>query len=196
MENGHELRTERLLLRRWSDADREPFAALNADPTVMEFFPAPLTGAESNALVDKIEAHFAKTGFGLWAVEDVASSDFVGFVGLWPATFAAPFTPAVEIGWRLAQRHWGRGLAPEAARAALADGFDRLGLDEIVSFTAAINTNSRRVMSKIGMVHDAAEDFDHPSVEPGDRLERHVLYRLAADRFTSMRADQQEPPAT
>ncbi len=133
------LRTTRLTLRRWAAADRIPFAELNRDPAVMEHFPAPLSREQSDAFVDRIEDHFEHHGFGLWAVEATRSGTFVGFVGLWPATFAAPFTPAVEVGWRLGRRSWGRGYAPEAALAAMADGFYRLALDEIVSFTTAGN---------------------------------------------------------
>jgi RimJ/RimL family protein N-acetyltransferase len=173
------LATERLHLRRWREADLAPFADLNADPVVMEYYPALLGRAESDAMVERIEASFEGRGFGLWAVEVAATGDFAGYVGLLAATFEAPFTPAVEVGWRLAHRHWGRGYAPEAARAAVADGFGRLELGEIVSFTAAINHPSRRVMEKLGMTHDPAEDFDHPALPEGHRLRRHVLYRLA-----------------
>ncbi len=172
------LTTERLVLRRWTDADLEPFAALNADPAVMEFLPAPLSRAESDAFVERIEATFDREGHGLWAVEVVGRDRLVGYVGLWPATFEAPFTPAVEVGWRLARSSWGRGYAPEAARAAVADGFERLGLGEILSFTAVANERSRRVMEKIGMVRDDDGDFDHPSLPDGHRLQRHVLYRM------------------
>ncbi len=174
------LSTERLLLRRWRASDRAPFADLNADTVVMEHFPATLSRAESDAFVDRVEAHFDCEEFGLWAVELVESAEFAGFVGLWPATFDAHFTPAVEVGWRLARPFWGSGLAPEAAAAAIADGFERLEVDEIVSFTATSNLNSRRVMEKLGMRRDPADDFDHPSVPEGSPIRRHVLYRLAA----------------
>ena len=174
------LRTDRLLLRRWRVEDRAPFAALNADPVVMEHYPALLTTEESNAFVDRIEATFAADQLGLWAVEVQDTGACIGYVGLWPATFPAPFTPAVEVGWRLAAAAWGAGYAPEAARAATRDGFDRLGLSEIVSFTAVANERSQRVMQKLGMVRDPAEDFDHPNLPEGHRLRRHVLYRLVA----------------
>lgn len=181
------LRTERLVLRRWRDDDLAPFAALNADPAVMEFLPAPLSRAESDAMAARIEATFDERGVGLWAVEVAggaaagpAAGSFAGFVGLWPTSFDAHFTPAVEVGWRLARTHWGRGYATEAARTALADGFDRLALPEIVSFTALVNRRSARVMARLGMSHDPGEDFDHPRLPPGHRLRRHVLYRLAA----------------
>jgi ribosomal-protein-alanine N-acetyltransferase len=173
-----ELQTERLRLRRWRDEDLEPLAALNADSEVMEFMPAPLTRAESDAMVGRFEDGFERRGFGVFAVEVSATGEFAGFVGLAAATFDAPFTPAVEVGWRLARHHWGFGYATEAATAALADGFDRLELDEIVSFTAVINQRSQRVMERLGMTHDPADDFDHPVLPEGDRLRPHVLYRL------------------
>ena len=179
-----DLRTERLHLRRWRFTDREPFSELNADPLVMEFYPSTLTSAESDAFVDRIEAHFDETGFGLWAVELVSSGEFAGYVGLWPATFESHFTPAIEVGWRLALRFWGAGLASEAAQAALDDGFQRLGVDEIVSFTSSLNLNSRRVMEKLGMRHDPTDDFDHPALAVGDPLRPHVLYRLATPQAT------------
>lgn len=166
------------MLRRWRDADREPFAALNADPTVMEHLPKLLTRAESDALIDEIEAQIEAHGWGLWATEVAATGDLAGFVGLWPVRFEAHFTPAVEVGWRLAAAHWGHGYATEGARAALADGFERLGLDEIVSMTSLANVRSQRVMQRLGMTHDPADDFDHPRLPAGHRLERHVLYRL------------------
>ena len=175
-----ELRTERLVLRRWREADREPFAALNADPVVMEHFVACLTRAESDDLVDRIEDHFDREGWGLWAVDVADTGTFIGYVGLWPATFGAHFTPAVEVGWRLAQEGWGQGYATEAARASLQDGFDRVGLDEVVSMTSVGNSRSRRVMEKLGMTRDAADDFDHPNVPVGHPIRRHVLFRLAA----------------
>lgn len=173
-----ELRTERLVLRRWRDEDRAPFAALNADPEVMRHYPAPLSRAESDAFVDRIDACFADRGFGLWAVDPGGTGTCVGYVGLWPVPAALAVAPAVEVGWRLAASAWGRGYAPEAARAVLADGFARLGLDEVVSFTWEGNMASRRVMEKVGMAHDPAADFLHPALPPGHRLRPHVLYRL------------------
>lgn len=178
-----QLRTRRLLLRRWRDEDRPPFAALNADPVVMEHFPATLSQDESDALVDRIEAGFEQRGWGLWAVEVPGSDAFVGFVGLNPATFDVPFTPAIEIGWRLAREHWGEGYATEGALAALAFGFDSLALDEIVSFTTHANTRSRQVMERLHMQHDPAEDFENPNVPMGDPCRPHVLYRLARDAW-------------
>jgi RimJ/RimL family protein N-acetyltransferase len=173
-----ELETPRLLLRRWRDEDRAPFAALNADPVVMEHFPAPLSRAESDALADRIAAGLDQRGWGLWAVELRESPAFIGFLGLNPATFDAPFTPAVEVGWRLAREHWGRGYATEGARAALDFGFEDLALDEIVSFTTHGNVRSRRVMDRLGMHHDATDDFDNPNIAEGHPLRPHVLYRL------------------
>ncbi len=173
-----ELRTERLLLRRWRPEDRAPFAEMNADPRVTEHFPSPLTPAASDAMIARIEAHFEQHGFGLWAVEVPEVTSFAGFAGLFTPGFEASFTPTVEIGWRLAAAHWGRGYATEAARAALAFGFDVVRLPEIVSFTVPGNLRSRRVMEKLGMTRDPADDFDHPRVPDGSPLRRHVLYRL------------------
>ncbi len=174
------LRTGRLLLRRWRPGDLEPFAAMNADPEVMELFPAPLDRASSDALVERIEAGFAEHGFGLWAVEAAPNNGFIGFTGLSVPGFEAAFTPAVEIGWRLARRAWGQGYATEAARAALHAAFGPLGLAEVVSFTSVANLRSQAVMRRLDMTHDPTEDFDHPSLPPDHRLARHVLYRATA----------------
>lgn len=173
-----ELRTDRLLLRRWRPEDREPFAVLNADPVVMEHFPALLAREESDRMAERIEIHFKEHGFGLWAVELLGQASFIGFVGLAIPRFEAPFMPCVEIGWRLAADYWGQGYATEAARAAAAFGFEQVRLGEILSFTAVANQRSRRVMEKIGMSHDPADDFDHPVLPVGHPLRRHVLYRL------------------
>ncbi len=172
-----DLRTNRLHLRRWRRADREPFAALNADPDVAEFLPAPLTRPESDTFLERIEQHFEVHGCGLWCVVAGGSSG-VGFVGLSVPRFEARFTPCIEVGWRLARRFWGRGYATEAARAAVAFGFEELELEEIVSFTVPGNERSIRVMEKLGMVRDLAEDFDHPGLPGGHALGRHVLYRM------------------
>jgi ribosomal-protein-alanine N-acetyltransferase len=180
------LRTERLLLREWRPEDREPFARLNADPEVMEFFPAPLTREQSDAFVDRIEEQFAEHGLGVWAVEDLATGEFIGFAGLLQQRFEAPFTPAFEIGYRLARHTWGQGLATEAARAAVADAFERAALREIVSLTAVGNVRSRAVMRRLGMTHDPADDFDHPRVPDGHPLKRHVLYRLSVERWRAL----------
>jgi len=175
------LRTDRLLLRRWTAADREPFARMNADPRVMAHFSAALTREESDALADRIDAHFARRGFGAWAVEIPEVAPFAGFIGLAVPDFDAPFMPSVEIGWRLAAEYWGNGYATEGARAALAFGFDTLGLAEIVSFTTPDNLQSRRVMERIGMMRDPADDFDHPNLPAGHPLRRHVLYRITKE---------------
>jgi ribosomal-protein-alanine N-acetyltransferase len=177
-----QLETERLRLRRWRTDDRVPFAAINADPEVMEHFPAPLTGPESDELVDSIESGFERNGFGLWALEIRSSAEFIGFAGLAVPGFEAAFMPAVEVGWRLARPAWGQGYATEAGRAALEFGFDLAGLEEIVSFTSADNLRSRAVMERIGMSRDPDDDFDHPGIEPGDPLRWHVLYRVRAPR--------------
>ena len=175
------MRTDRLILRRWTPHDLEPFAAINADPAVMKYFRAPLDRAQSDALVDRIEAGFEAHGFGLWAVEQIREAGLIGFVGLSVPNFEAPFTPAVEVGWRLASSAWGNGFATEAARRAIAAGFDDFGLDQVVSFTAAINTPSIAVMRRLGMTNDPSDDFDHPTLPAGHQLQRHVLYRLSKD---------------
>jgi ribosomal-protein-alanine N-acetyltransferase len=166
-----ELRTSRLLLRRWQEQDRAPFAALNADPVVMEHFPTLLTREQSDALVDRIEAHFDEHGYGLWAVE--ADGAFVGFTGLVWQTYEASFTPALEVGWRLAHRAWGHGYATEAATAALARGLQEV--DSVVSTTAVRNVRSQRVMQRLGMRREL--EFDHPRVPEGHPVRPHVLYR-------------------
>jgi RimJ/RimL family protein N-acetyltransferase len=173
------LRTERLLLRPWRDEDLAPFAALNADPVVMEHFPGRLTRQESDLMVERIGVRFAETGLYLWAVEVPGVEPFIGYVGLSAPAFDAAFTPCVEVGWRLDREAWGKGYATEAGRTVVADGFDRLGLEGIVSFTTISNRRSQRVMQRLGMTRDPAEDFDHPNLPPGHPLRHHVLYRLA-----------------
>jgi ribosomal-protein-alanine N-acetyltransferase len=179
-----------LLLRRWRDTDRAPFAALNTDPVVMEHLVAPLTRAESDAFVDRVEAEFEAVGYGLWAVEVENRSPFIGYVGLHRVPFVAHFsptaagTPAIEVGWRLAHEHWGQGYATEAARAVLAFALrprdaGGAGLDEVVSFTSPDNARSWRVMERLGMTRDPRDDFDHPNVPEGHRLRRAVLYRIS-----------------
>lgn len=175
------LETPRLRLRPWRRADRPAFAALNADPLVMAHFPGTLGRQSSDALAERIEGHFAERGFGLWAVEIRGGARFAGFVGLSVPRFESHFTPCVEIGWRLAAEHWGKGYATEAARAALAHGFGPLGLSEIVSFTVAANARSRAVMERLGMARRPEEDFAHPSLPAGHPLSRHVLYRLSRE---------------
>lgn len=170
--------TSRLLLRRWRPEDRRAFAEINADPVAMEFLPQPLAGRDSGALADRIERHFDEHGFGFWAVEAPGTAAFIGMVGLAWVSFPAPFAPAVEIGWRVSPKFWGRGYATEAASAALAYGFDTLGLDEIVAFTTVTNVRSRAVMERIGMTRDASQDFEHPMLPADHPLRPHVLYRI------------------
>lgn len=177
------IESARLILRRWRAEDRVPFAALNASPVVTEFLP-PLSRAESDALIDRIESHFDDRGFGFFAIERKDTGAFVGMAGLAVPRFEAHFMPAVEIGWRLAEAHWGHGFATEAARAALAHGFGPLGFEEIVAFTVPANRRSRAVMERLGMTRNPAEDFDHPNLEPGHPLRRHVLYRLKRRNFS------------
>ncbi len=180
------LTTDRLLLRRWTAEDREPFAALNADPDVMEHFFEPLTREQSDALADRADAHLAEHGWGLWALEVRTGPDagrFAGFTGLAVPGWDAPFNPCIEVGWRLARWAWGSGYASEAARAALAVAFDELGHDEVVSFTAVSNERSQAVMRRIGMTRDAADDFVHPGRPAGHRLAPHVLFRLPVERW-------------
>jgi ribosomal-protein-alanine N-acetyltransferase len=181
------IETPRLILRRWHDEDLPAYAALNADPRVMEHFAKPLTRQESDESAARIRAHFDRHGFGLWAVEVRGGAPFVGAVGLAVPRFDAHFTPCVEIGWRLAHEHWGRGYATEAADAALHYGFTAIGLKEIVSFTTVGNERSRRVMEKLGMTHSPADDFDHPMLPEGHRLRRHVLYRMRRSEFDAAR---------
>ena len=171
------LETERLRLRNWQPSDREPFAQINADPRVMEFFPKRLTREESDAMIERIEEHFRAKGFGLYAVELRDGGRFIGYVGLYTPTFAH-FTPCVEIGWRLASDAWGQGFATEGAKAVVRHAFENVGLDEIVSFTVPANQRSIRVMEKIGMMRDAADDFEHPNLPTSHPLRHHVLYRL------------------
>jgi RimJ/RimL family protein N-acetyltransferase len=171
------LETSRLFLRRWRDEDLAPFAAMNADPRVMEFLPEPLTRSQSDVFAERIRDHFEEHGFGLWAIEVRDLSEFIGFVGLAIPRLEAHFTPCVEIGWRLAHSHWNRGYASEAAQRALQYAFRELKLDQIVSFTVPENRRSRAVMEKLGLSHCASEDFDHPGLPDGHRLKRHVLYR-------------------
>ena len=174
---GMEIETERLILRPWCDADAAPFAAMNADPEVMWLFPAVLDRDASDGLMSRLRAKWAEDGFTFGAVERKGGG-VIGLCGLNRVRFAAPFAPAVEIGWRLARGAWGQGYATEAARAWLAQGFAALGLDEIVAFAVPANARSRAVMARLGMTHDRAGDFDHPNLAVDSPLRRHVLYRL------------------
>jgi len=178
MAPGPELWTERLHLRRWTDADLVPFAALNADPVAMEYFPSTLTTEQTATFIERAEQGFEARGFGWWAVETRAARSFIGFVGLSRVGPEFPFGPAVETGWRLARPAWGHGYATEAATAALAFGFSDLGLGEVVAFTAAGNRRSRAVMGRLGMTRDPSDDFGHPRLDEGHPLRPHVLYRL------------------
>ena len=150
---------------------------MNSDPLVMRYFPGTLSAAETDAMLERIRDHWDRRGFGLWAVSLKESGEFAGYIGLLVPVFDAPFTPCVEIGWRLAAKFWNQGLATEGAGAALRFAFENVGLEEVVSFTAVANLPSRRVMEKIGMVRNPAEDFDHPRIPEGHPLRRHVLYR-------------------
>lgn len=192
MNSAPTLSSGRICLRQWREADRQAFAALNSDPRVMEFFRSRLTRDESDALVDHIESHFRERNYGLWAVEVADVAPFIGFAGLHFAQFSAPFTPCVEIGWRLAYDYWGHGYATEAARLALAHGFGTLALPEIVSFTSTNNHRSRAVMERLGMRRDPEDDFDRPSLPEGHPLRRHVLYRLDSASYSAS-ADRPAP---
>lgn len=180
------LTTDRLLLRPWRETDLEPFAAMNADPEVMRFFPRRLDREASDAMAHRISLQIDEEGWGLWAVEVAGVAPFIGFIGLTRVPFAAHFTPAIEVGWRLDKRCWGRGYAPEGARAALDFAFGPLGLDQVVSMTIPANTPSQRVMQKLGMTRDPADDFDHPHL-PDWEHRRHVLYRLRRDAWFAAR---------
>jgi RimJ/RimL family protein N-acetyltransferase len=174
-----EFETERLRLRQWQVADRDLFAALNSDPRVMEFFPSPLTRAESDAMADRCESLIHERGWGFWAAELKTNGRFIGFVGLHTPSAQLPFSPCVEVGWRLAYEHWGKGLASEAARGAIRVGFQSLGLREIVSFAAVGNHRSRAVMERLGMRKSGT--FEHPQLPEGSSLRLHCLYRLQSD---------------
>ncbi len=175
------IRTERLILRRWIDSDLDPFAAMNSDPEVMRYLPSPMTRQASEDMIGRMDTHLDEQGWGLWALDHEGS--FLGFAGLANTRFDSHFTPAVEVGWRLARQAWGQGFATEAASAALRVGFLDVGLPEVVSLTVPSNERSWRVMERLGMTRDPADDFDHPFIEPGHVLRRHLLYRLSADRW-------------
>ena len=181
------LETERLRLRPWQPADRAPFAALNADPEVMRWFPSTLDRSESDAQVDRFQAGIDERGWGFWAAELRESAECIGFVGLNVPAPELPCSPCVEIGWRLARPFWGRGLATEAAQRALAFGFETLALDEIVSFTTLGNERSQAVMQRLGMERDA-ETFEHPKLAQDSPLRTHCLYRLSAGSWRQTHA--------
>jgi ribosomal-protein-alanine N-acetyltransferase len=180
-----ELTTPRLWLRQWRADDLVPFAELNADPEAMRYFPATLTRAQSDEFAAWARATMSWQGWGLWAVEVPGVAPFIGLVGLNRPSFEAHFTPTIEVGWRLCRRHWGHGYASEAAAASLSFAFDQLHCPEVVAFTSTINERSIRVMRRLGMTNDPADDFDHPRVPDGP-LRRHVLFR--------MRREQWRPP--
>jgi 3-dehydroquinate dehydratase/shikimate dehydrogenase len=186
MNTENTVTTERLLLRQWREDDLAPFAKLNADPRVMEYFPKLQTREESDASVKRFSDHIQQYGWGLWAASLLETDEFIGFIGLQPVPFQAAFTPAVEIGWRLAFEHWGKGYATEGAKAALQYGFEKLHLQDIVSFTATGNMRSRAVMERIGMHHESNNDFDHPKLPAGHPLRRHVFYRITADVWKNL----------
>jgi RimJ/RimL family protein N-acetyltransferase len=186
MSAGVALSSGRICLRRWRDEDRESFAAMNSDARVMEFFRSRLSRVESDAMVDGIQKHFSEHDFGLWAIEVPGVAPFIGFAGLSIARFGAPFTPCIEVGWRLAFEHWGHGYATEAARLALGYGFKTLALSEVVSYTSVTNHRSRAVMERLGMRRDPADDFDYPKLPEGHPLRRHFLYRLDRGSYFGM----------
>ncbi|MGQ7815687.1 GNAT family N-acetyltransferase [Metapseudomonas furukawaii] len=181
-----DLETPRLRLRTWRDDDLAAFAALNADPEVMRHFPGCLGRDESDALAARIRQHIEDHGFGQWVVEDRADGAFVGVLGLQNVNFDAPFTPAVEIGWRFLPRYWGQGLACEAARAALAFAFERLPLAEVVAFTVPANLPSQALMERLGMQRDGDGDFEHPRLPEGHALRPHRLYRLGRAQWEAL----------
>jgi RimJ/RimL family protein N-acetyltransferase len=171
-----DVRTDRLIMRRWREDDREPFAAMNADPEVMRYFPALLDRAASDALVDRIEDLFGRQGFGLWALELASTGEFIGFTGLNPMPPGVPGEGGMEVGWRLARRAWHHGYATEAANAAAGVALRGAGMAEIWSMTAVLNEPSQAVMRRLGMTLHTR--FDHPAVEAGHPLRPHVAYRL------------------
>jgi RimJ/RimL family protein N-acetyltransferase len=177
-----ELVTSRLRLRQWRESDREPFAAMNADPAVMEFFPSLLPRQSSDASIDQWQSQFRSQGWSNWAVEALESSQFVGFIGLSIPRRVLPFSPCVEIGWRLAKACWGRGFATEGGRAVLEVAFNRIGLSEVVSFTTLGNLRSRAVMERLGL-RNTLRDFEHPGVPEGHAFRRHCLYRITREQW-------------
>lgn len=187
MASGPTVETERLILRRWRERDRDEFAALNADPEVMEHFPNVLTAEESDQMLRRIDRQFEEFGFGLWAVDIKWAKKFIGFCGLAVPTFQTHFTPAVEIGWRFAKDQWGSGYASEAAKAVLDFGFEQADLEQILSWTIPANQRSQRVMERLGMIRTPDLDFDHPRFLHDDRLRRHVVYRITRQEWAADR---------
>jgi RimJ/RimL family protein N-acetyltransferase len=181
-----QLVTPRLILRRWRESDLEPFAILNSDREVMEFFPSTLDIDQTLALIERSEKSFRDFGMGLWAVDEKESGEFIGCVGLIKPRAEAPFTPCEDVGWRLAKKYWGRGYAVEAAHASMKDGFERVGLAEIIAVTAELNLRSMRVMEKLKMTRDRADDFIHPVLEENSPLRPHVMYRMKREQFAAL----------
>lgn len=184
-----QLETERLILRRWQDSDLEPFSKITADPEVRRYYPSTLSKDETKAAIKRFEEHFEKESFGLWAVELKSNGEFIGYTGLNRPTIKAHFMPCIEIGWLLSKAHWGHGYAPEAAKKCLEDGFVRIGLDEIVSFTTVSNDKSIRVMEKLQMTRNPKDDYSHPFLPEGHPLKPHVLFRLSKAAWTSIQRD-------
>ena len=177
------LETDRLILRTWNDDDLQPMLAINQDPKVMEYFPSLQDVDMTKNFIDKVNAHFKNHGYSLYAAVRKDTNEFIGFIGLLIAEFESHFTPATEIGWRLSSSHWGQGFATEGAKAVLGYAFRELKIPEIVSFTAAGNAKSIRVMQKIGLQHNEVDDFDHPKLDDTSPLKRHVLYRLTKENY-------------
>ena len=171
--------SERLILRNWKDSDQPVFAQMNTDPKVMEFLPKSFWGNDGKEVIARIKNSIETNGYGMWAMERKDTGEFIGFTGLHSPTWEAHFTPCIEVGWRLASKYWGQGFATEGALASLDYGFNKMNLDEIVSFTVPDNTRSRKVMDRIGMTYDKSGDFNHPTLPENDPLSQHVLYRLS-----------------
>ncbi len=180
------IKTKRLILRQWRDQDLEPYAKLNADPRVMELFPAIWTREESEASLQSARNHIEKYGWGKWAVSLRETDEFIGRIGLEEVGFQAPFSPNIELGYRIVYQHWGKGYALEGARAAVEYGFRRLNLKEIVAFTPIQNLRSQIVMQRIGMHHNPKDDFDHPKLPKEHKLNRHVLCRLKSSEWEKL----------
>jgi RimJ/RimL family protein N-acetyltransferase len=185
-----EIVTPRLTLRRWRDVDCTDFAQMNADPQVTEFFPAPFSRKESDATVERFQSEFERRGFCPWAAVERKSNSFIGFVGLHEVPEYLSFAPAVEVGWRLARRFWGRGYATEGALSSLAFAFVDLGLDEVVSMTSVLNQRSRAVMERLGMEGNAVDDFEHPHIAEGHHLRAHVLYRITRNTWETRGSEE------
>ena len=179
-----EIETKRLLLRRWQDTDIDAFISMNADTTVMRFFPATQNVEETRAFYDSIQQEFSEYGYGLYAVEEKDSGYFIGYIGFHWSRFDMDFCPCIEIGWRLGKQYWNKGYATEGAAACLKHGFDNLCFDEVVSFTSTENVPSQRVMQKIGMQFERC--FEHPKVAEGHPLRPHVFYRINKNDYITL----------